>query len=207
MDSIPLSPLALFMQAGAVGKIVMALLLGASIWCWVLIVEGYVLVAVLRRALRGAQTAKGEAALDVIRNAGAAAASLIIDGETVGERRLRITEAMQRAGAMLFARAESGLPSLSVISSVAPFIGLLGTVWGIMGSFAGIAEAKDTSLAVVAPGIAEALAATAYGLAAAIPASIGYNKLSAALATIGQQFSHLIEAKAVDLLINSKGAT
>ena len=67
-----------------------------------------------------------------------------------------------------------------MISSVAPFVGLFGTVWGIMTSFAGIAEAKDTSLAVVAPGIAEALAATAYGLAAAIPASVGYNRIGAA---------------------------
>jgi len=61
------------------------------------------------------------------------------------------------------------------VSSTAPFVGLFGTVWGIMNSFAGIAQAKDTSLAVVAPGIAEALLATAIGLAAAIPAVVFYN--------------------------------
>jgi biopolymer transport protein ExbB/TolQ len=86
---------------------------------------------------------------------------------------------MTRAARDLILRAEAGLPNLAVISSVSPFIGLFGTVWGIMTSFAGIAEAHDTSLAVVAPGIAEALAATAWGLAAAIPASIGYNRIGA----------------------------
>jgi biopolymer transport protein ExbB/TolQ len=65
-----------------------------------------------------------------------------------------------------------------------------------MTSFAGIAEAKDTSLAVVAPGIAEALAATAYGLAAAIPASIGYNRIGAAFSRVGVQLAHLIEDRA-----------
>ena len=79
------------------------------------------------------------------------------------------------------------MPNLAVISSVAPFVGLFGTVWGIMSSFAAIAQAQDTSLATVAPGIAESLAATAYGLAAAIPASIGYNRIGAAYARLGQE--------------------
>jgi biopolymer transport protein ExbB/TolQ len=68
------------------------------------------------------------------------------------------------------------------VGSTAPFIGLFGTVWGIMQSFAGIAAANDTSLAIVAPGIAEALFSTAIGLAAAIPAVIAYNKLLTSLA-------------------------
>ena len=72
-------------------------------------------------------------------------------------------------------RLEVGLPFLATIGSAAPFIGLFGTVWGIMHSFTAIAAQKDTSLAVVAPGIAEALFATALGLAAAIPAVIAYN--------------------------------
>ena len=67
---------------------------------------------------------------------------------------------------------------LATIGSAAPFVGLFGTVWGIMNSFQSIAQASDTSLAVVAPGIAEALLATALGLVAAIPAVIAYNKLS-----------------------------
>ena len=81
-----------------------------------------------------------------------------------------------------FVAGKGALPNLAVISSVAPFIGLFGTVWGIMTAFSGIAQSQDTSLAVVAPGIAEALAATAYGLAAAIPASVGYNRIGFAFA-------------------------
>ena len=80
---------------------------------------------------------------------------------------------------------EKGIPFLASVGSVAPFIGLFGTVWGIMNSFAAIAESKNTSLAVVAPGIAEALFATALGLAAAIPAVVAYNKFSADLEKIG----------------------
>jgi biopolymer transport protein ExbB/TolQ len=92
------------------------------------------------------------------------------------------------------------LPNLAVIASVAPFIGLFGTVYGIMTSFANIAEAKDTSLAVVAPGIAEALAATAWGLAAAIPAVVAYNRLGAALARAGQKLGHRIDERAVEIV-------
>ena len=73
---------------------------------------------------------------------------------------------------------ERHLPSLATIGSTAPFVGLFGTVWGIMNSFQSIAVTKNTTLAVVAPGIAEALFATALGLLAAIPAVIAYNKLS-----------------------------
>ena len=75
-------------------------------------------------------------------------------------------------------RLETHLPFLATLGSAAPFIGLFGTVWGIMRSFAGIAAANNTSLAVVAPGIAEALFATAIGLFAAIPAVIAYNRLT-----------------------------
>ena len=88
----------------------------------------------------------------------------------------------------------------AVIASVAPFVGLLGTVWGIMTSFVGIAAAKDTSLAVVAPGIAEALAATAYGLFAAIPASVGYTRIGAAFSRAGRAMGALVEEWAVALV-------
>ena len=106
---------------------------------------------------------------------------------------------MRRVAQALLGRLDSGLPSLAVISSVAPFIGLFGTVWGIMTSFASIADANDTSLAVVAPGIAEALAAI--GLAAAIPASIGYNRLASAIGRVAQSLDHLIDEKAVALMV------
>ena len=84
---------------------------------------------------------------------------------------------------------ERGLPFLATLASSAPFVGLFGTVWGIMHSFASIAAAKDTSLAAVAPGIAEALLATAVGLFAAIPAVIGYNQSRAAFTRCGQRLT------------------
>jgi biopolymer transport protein ExbB/TolQ len=133
-------------------------------------------------------------------DAGQKAAAVAIPGETVGEARVRIAETMHRAAQIILKRTESGLPNLAVISSVAPFIGLFGTVWGIMASFTSIAESKDTSLAVVAPGIAEALAATAYGLAAAIPATIGYNRIGAMLSSVGQTLNHMVEDRAAALM-------
>jgi biopolymer transport protein ExbB len=197
-----LTPVGLFLQAGLVAKTVILLLLAASVWCWVLIIEGAWSIARLKRAVRAARLGdKHEPAdlLSSIVDAGRRAESLAIPGESVGEARVRVAEAMSRAAQSLLARIEGGLPNLAVISSVAPFIGLFGTVWGIMVSFSAIADAKDTSLAVVAPGIAEALAATAVGLAAAIPASIGYNRLGASLARAGQDLQHVIEEDAITI--------
>jgi biopolymer transport protein ExbB/TolQ len=87
-----------------------------------------------------------------------------------------------------------GLPFLATTGSAAPFIGLFGTVWGIMNSFSAIAASQDTSLSVVAPGIAEALFATAIGLVAAIPAVIAYNKLTTDLGRLQQSFAAGITA-------------
>ena len=106
---------------------------------------------------------------------------------------------MRRRAREIIDREQAGLANLAVISSVAPFVGLLGTVWGIMTSFIGIAAAKDTSLAVVAPGIAEALAATAVGLAAAIPAAFAYNRLAAAFSAAGRRILNLTEQQAYRL--------
>jgi biopolymer transport protein ExbB/TolQ len=88
--------------------------------------------------------------------------------------------------------AEGCLPVLAVVASAVPFIGLFGTAWGIMSSFSGIAQTQDTSLAVVAPGIADALAATAYGLAAAIPAAIGYNRMGMAFGDLREKLSRYV---------------
>jgi biopolymer transport protein TolQ len=87
----------------------------------------------------------------------------------------RINGAMQVACNRSLEKLEDNMQILAIIGSVAPFVGLFGTVWGIMNSFQGIAVSKNTSLAVVAPGIAEALLATAIGLFAAIPAVFFYN--------------------------------
>jgi biopolymer transport protein ExbB/TolQ len=189
----------MFLQAGPVGKAVMATLLIASLWCWILIVEGVVTVVRLARAVRTARAGAPSPLFEPIEAAGRGAARRSVIDESVGEKRRRVAETMRRAGRELLMRAEGGLPNLAVIASVAPFIGLFGTVWGIMTSFAGIAEAKDTSLAVVAPGIAEALAATAYGLAAAIPASIGYNRIGAAFSRVGVRLSNWIEERAAEI--------
>jgi biopolymer transport protein ExbB/TolQ len=199
-----LTPIALFLQAGPVAKTVLLLLLAASIWCWVLIIEGAWYVARLNRAVRAARAGERHRATGLLMpiiEAGYQEAALTIPGESVGEARTRVGDCMRREAQTLLARIEGGLPNLAMISSVAPFIGLFGTVWGIMGSFFSIAEAKDTSLAVVAPGIAEALAATAIGLAAAIPATIGYNRLGASLTRAGQQLLHLIEEDAVKISV------
>lgn len=202
MEYDGLNPVDLFIHAGPVAKFVILLLGAASIWCWVLIAECSWAVVRLSRAVtagRGHGAAERAVLLAPIAEAGAQAAALSIPGESVGDTRTRVVEAMSRSARTLLTRAEGGLPNLAVIASVAPFVGLFGTVWGIMVSFSAIAGAKDTSLAVVAPGIAEALAATAIGLAAAIPASIGYNRIGAAFARVGEALQHLIEEDAVRL--------
>jgi biopolymer transport protein ExbB/TolQ len=199
MEDISLSPIGLFVQAGLVGKAVMVLLVVASIWCWLLIVESLFGLRRLSRALRDAKAGHSDHLLASIEAQGAQEARIRIAGETVSERRQRVTDKMTRASLELLTNAEGGLANLAVISSVSPFVGLFGTVWGIMGSFVGIAASKDTSLAVVAPGIAEALAATAYGLAAAIPAAIGYNRLGAAFSRLGQGLMNRAADRAVEL--------
>lgn len=197
--ALSISPVDLFWAAGPIGKLVMALLVLASVWCWLLILESFYGLTRLRRAVRLARNGKPNK-LGAIFAAGAEAVHQQVEQETGGERRHRVIEAMNRSCRQLLVRAEGGLPNLAVIASVAPFVGLFGTVWGIMTAFSGIAEAKDTSLAVVAPGIAEALAATAYGLAAAIPAAFAYNRLVASFARAGQEMSDLIEDHAAAVL-------
>ena len=109
----------------------------------------------------------------------------------------RIHQVMNAAVTRELENVEKNIGFLATVGSTAPFIGLFGTVWGIMNSFQSIALSKDTSLAVVAPGIAEALLATALGLVAAIPAVIAYNKLSNNLNTYAlrlQNFASEFEA-------------
>ncbi len=201
MDPITLSPIVLFLQAGLVGKSVMIILLLASIWCWLLIIEGWFAAHALKSATRRAALGDVRPPLKAVFLAGRMAREKTIRGEGVSERKQRLAEAMNRAARQTIRDADRALPLLAIIASVTPFIGLLGTVWGIMASFAGIAESRDTSLAVVAPGIAEALAATAYGLAAAIPASIGYNKLAASIGRTTQVLADVIESHAEDLMV------
>jgi biopolymer transport protein TolQ len=188
-----LSPLALFLQADVVVKAVMLLLAIASVACWAIVVEK---IAVARRlkaqarqiagAVTGAVTPEGGLAAEVIR-AGAREWQEGRDpAESRGEYRERMEHAMRVPLIAAFRAAEPGLPLLATIGAVGPFVGLFGTVWGIMNSFSGIASSGDTSLAVVAPGIAEALFATAIGLVAAIPAVMAYNRFTVTFARIRQ---------------------
>ncbi len=202
MDSVNFSPVDFFIQAGPAGKFVMAILALSSIWCWVLIIEGIVGVLRLKKALNAVKRGERSLMLAAVMEAGRGAQALNIPGEGVGETRMRIIETMNRAARVVLSNVEGGLANLAVISSVAPFVGLFGTVWGIMSAFASIAAAKDTSLAVVAPGIAEALATTAFGLAAAIPASIGYTRIGAAISAQTGDLASLIEEEALNLVVS-----
>ena len=196
-----LSLSSLVLSADPVVKGVMLLLLFASIACWSIILDRSVRIARAKRELRrlSALVAKGggvpsgraraESGIAVEVLAAGAAEWADTGGaypETRGERRDRISRAMSGVIGAEMRRLEAGLSFLATVGSVAPFVGLLGTVWGIMNSFSAIAGSQDTSLAVVAPGIAEALFATALGLLAAIPAVVAYNRLGGALAKLAQ---------------------
>jgi biopolymer transport protein TolQ len=196
-QTAPLSVLALFQNADVVVKIVLLLLLAGSIWSWAVIVDKLFRLSAARRAARmlterasEARTAEelvgaryggeGDHPAGAVLVAGVEECVSFADDadESLAERRDRIDRAMRVALAAQLRQLEQRLPFLATLGSAAPFIGLFGTVWGIMRSFNAIAAANNTSLAVVAPGIADALFATAMGLAAAIPAVVFYNKFT-----------------------------
>jgi biopolymer transport protein ExbB/TolQ len=181
----------LIMHADPFVQAIMLLLVVCSVACWALIFEKAIRLAALRYQVRqlARQAEAGRILFDggggLVRAVAAAVQSEWSDGSARGESRLelrtRLERAMRAAMRRELRRVEVGLPFLATVGSASPFIGLLGTVWGIMHSFTSIAQAKDTSLAVVAPGIAEALFATALGLAAAIPAVVAFNQISVSL--------------------------
>jgi len=119
----------------------------------------------------------------------------------------RIDRVLQVTVGREMALIETWMTFLASVSSVAPFIGLFGTVWGIMRAFIGIAQAQNTSLAVVAPGIAEALLATAVGLVAAIPATAAYNKFSTELGRYGARLENFANDFIATLSRNMEGTT
>ena len=177
-------------DADPVVKAVMALLVVMSVACWAIIFEKTIRLAKLRRELRRLERTVSDDTLadaprGLVRKLLSAAHSEAGDGASRNESRTdlrtRLERSMRAALKMELQRLESGLPFLATTGSAAPFIGLFGTVWGIMNSFTAIASQKDTSLAVVAPGIAEALFVTALGLAAAIPAVMAYNQIAVSL--------------------------
>ena len=119
-------------------------------------------------------------------------ADAVGSGETRADIRARLERAMRAAMRSHLRGIERGLPFLATVGSTTPFVGLFGTVWGIMHSFVSIAQSRDTSLAVVAPGIAEALFVTALGLAAAIPAVVAYNLLTVRLGQAAERIGKTI---------------
>lgn len=195
-----LSFLGLFLQADIIVKSVMVLLAVASLVCWTLIFEKIVRFSVIKRHIRSFEIANRQADLgnvlgDLPQSVLAAGMSSWQDNdptESRAERRDRIERSMRAAMTSHLRSLERGLPFLATIGSAGPFIGLFGTVWGIMNSFSAIAQSQDTSLAVVAPGIAEALFATAIGLVAAIPAVVAYNKFSVDLGRIAYRTGAVI---------------
>jgi biopolymer transport protein ExbB/TolQ len=184
------SLIGLMLEADPVVQAVVVLLILMSVISWAIILEKWVRLMRLGRSVKTLEaTARGDSRRDS--RGGIARVLLIaaeeesaggaVRGEGGNEVRGRLERAMRAAMKGELRRMEAGLPFLATVGSAAPFIGLFGTVWGIMNSFTAIAQSKDTSLAVVAPGIAEALFATALGLAAAIPAVMAYNQISVGL--------------------------
>jgi biopolymer transport protein TolQ len=200
VDGLDFSMLSLFWRADWVVKSVIVMLVGASVWCWAIIFEK---VTSLKRLNAQAQDFEKafwsgqslEAIYDRISTHPKDPMSAVFVSAMREWRRAsekghvrstlastslaeRIERVMQITVQREMERVERYMTFLASTGSTAPFIGLFGTVWGIMHSFQSIAVSKNTSLAVVAPGIAEALFATALGLLAAIPAVLAYNKIS-----------------------------
>jgi biopolymer transport protein TolQ len=211
----------LFLHADWVVRGVMVVLALASLWSWAVIIDKtFRLSAINRQANRFEdQVGSGQPLEDVAAAAGERPrdalprmlqAALREWRETRGRGALagaqsdtqsaflvqRIDRVLDSAVARESQRVEAGLGSLAIVATASPFIGLFGTVWGIMTAFQAIAIAKNTSLAVVAPAIAQALFATAIGLATAIPAYVAYNKFS----TDAAKYAARLEGFADDLV-------
>ena len=194
-----LNPLALFMEADPVVKAIMVGLVIASLWSWAVIIDKAVRFGSLNRQATAFEKAvgSGRSLEEIAQQAGPDPVHplprmLVVALSDWREARTRgpLTEGqanmlmarIDRALDSLIAREsqriENGLGVLSVVATASPFIGLFGTVWGIMNAFGAIAASGNTNLATVAPAISEALFATALGLAAAIPAYMAYNAFS-----------------------------
>lgn len=209
-----LSMIGLFLQADLVVKAVMLVLVFSSVWCWAIILEKRGTIARLNKRANRFEDAfwSGEpldklyqrikkspndpmlktfsAGMEEWQNT---VNSGIPDKEELqASLRQRIERAMSTTISREMNKLERGMTFLATTGSTAPFIGLFGTVWGIMNSFSAIASSKNTSLAVVAPGISEALFATALGLVAAIPAVVAYNGFSSKLARYGDRLDGFI---------------
>jgi biopolymer transport protein TolQ len=191
------TPVGLFIRADFVVKSVLVLLILASFWSWVLIIDKWFAIGTLKRkASRFEKTFWSGRSLDELyaqhsQRSDQPFTAVFVAALREWKRSFeggvprdalipgvkeRVEKAMSVSIHREIEKIERGLGYLATVGSTAPFVGLFGTVWGIMNSFQAIAQRQDTTLAVVAPGIAEALFATALGLLAAIPAVIAYNR-------------------------------
>jgi biopolymer transport protein ExbB/TolQ len=200
----------IIVKSGPVVKGVLLLLAAASVVSWAIAIEKFIRIFAFSRlvsqlSLPGPGTAGPNWLADRLR--AVAAAEPVASGEPVSSFSARLERSLQMEAGAQIQRLQAGLPFLATVGSTAPFIGLFGTVWGIMHSFAGIAAAKDTSLATVAPGIAEALFATAIGLAAAIPAVLFYNQANVSLSRIAARLSVAVARLAKELTYTPSSRT
>lgn len=209
-----LSIIGLFMMADWVVKLVMLGLIAASVWCWGIIFDKAVKLRRMKAAAADFEEQfwsggsldqlYDEVAKDPADPLSSTFAAGMREWRHANERGLTGSGAMkanlaQRVERVMsvtvgreMATAERYMTVLASVGSVAPFVGLFGTVWGIMNSFTAIASQQNTSLAVVAPGIAEALFATALGLVAAIPAVVAYNKFSTDLGRFADRLDSFV---------------
>ena len=202
----------LFERADIVVKLVMIGLIGASVWSWSIIIEKTLLFRHINRV--SAQFDKifwsGESLQKVYVQLSGHRTSPLVNtfnaamqefnrllkepSEPKGFSQIQFIErALTTSIAREMEKVEKRLLFLATVGAVAPFVGLFGTVWGIMNSFQAIAMTRDTNLAVVAPGIAEALFATGLGLLAAIPAVIAYNKFSQDISRLGARLDYFAD--------------
>lgn len=195
-QAMDFSLLALFLRATLTVQIVMLILMISSIWSWSIIIQKFIDFKRANKKNRLFQDAfwSGEPLDELFDQLGSnpdcESEAIFVagmtewrqshrkDGALIAGSQARIDRAMNATLSRASDKLSSGLYVLATVGSIAPFVGLFGTVWGIKHSFEQIALQQSTNLAVVAPGIAEALLATALGLVAAIPAVIFYNKLS-----------------------------
>ena len=209
-DATTLSPIALFLQADIIVKLVMVGLLIASVWTWAIIIAQWMK---LRRVTRASDRYERDfwkaddvdAFQEANRSSDLPIAKVVQAGLVEWRRstkvkmidregtRARLATAMGATIAAEIDRLSDRLNILATVGSVAPFVGLFGTVWGIMRSFTAIAAEQNSSLAVVAPGIAEALFATALGLFAAIPAVVAYNRFSHSMNRMEARFNRFAD--------------
>lgn len=201
LASSDLSIWGLFFEADIIVKIVMLALIAASIWSWTIIIDKKRITARLSKRARKFEDSfwSGEPLSKLYERVRSSASDPMLAVFTAGmdewnsgysgalegrssdlraSLKQRIERVMFNTMSKEMNKLEKGMMFLATVGSTAPFVGLFGTVWGIMNSFAAIANTQNTNLAVVAPGIAEALFATALGLVAAIPAVVAYNKYS-----------------------------